>query len=374
MKTVSVSAKNLKKFVTFPDELYRNDEKYVPYLYGDLMKTLRKLLLAEKCYCAYLTLDDAGNALARILLTVAPNKQLKTDKCCFFSLYECVDDPEASRQILEAAREYAEGAGATHLSGTYFPYDPDNRRGILCEGFDSAPMIFTSYNPAYYNDQMTAFGFEKHTDTYEYRFRTDPEILEKVKKLGAFAMRHGRFRVDHADFGEIDRDVCDIRAVMDEASNEVIYQDAPGVNDLYGIMKQWRPFLNPDYLLIARENDTNRPIGVAIALPDFFRVIRKTGGKPGLLTLLRLRSMGKKIDGIRGILQYVIPEYQDRGVIVALYDAMRVSVEKNGITEVEGGTIMEKNAPSNTALTSIGAEVCHVYRLYVMPIGGGTDR
>lgn len=363
MQVLQVDKKLLKTFVRFPDVLYRGDDNYVPYVEADLTKTLKKLLFCDGTYTALLVCEGK-NALARVLFTVSKNKQLFTEKCGFFCMFECVNDQAVCNLLFGEMRRLLKLQGAEYISGNYFPFDPDNRRGVLCRGFDRAPLIFTSYNKPYYNDLLLGCGLQKQVDAYQYQMDLDRADYARIARIAEFSERRFDFRVDKIDFGNIERDIRDFHTVMEISSNEIIYQEAPSVDELRSIVKQWRAYLERDFILIARSNKDDSPIGAVMALPDFFQVIRKMRGKTdlkGLLTFLRER---KKIKSMRAIMQYVAPAYQNKGVIVALYNEMNKSVQKHGINYVEAGTIMEKNAASNSAIAAVGGKLARIYRIY----------
>ena len=368
MKVLRVDKNLIKTFVNFPDELYAGDDKYVPYMKGDLTKTLKKLLLDDKTYTALLVMDGK-TPLARILLTVDKNKQLNTEKCGFFSMFECVDDQNVCNLLLDEAMSLLKAQGAEYISGTYFPYDQDNRRGILVDGFDRAPLIFTSYNKSYYKDLLTCYGLKKHTDALEYKFDLHKITnYERIKRVAHYAERKFNFHVDTVQWSRIDSDIEDVHTVMEAATTEAIYQDAPSIEALKNIVKGWKNYLDKDYLLIARSNDTNEPLGVAIALPDYFQVFRKMRGRMDLRGLLVFARERKRINAVRAILQYVIPKYQAMGVAMAMYSKMFEALLNNGITYLECGTMLEDNPQPNDAIKSVGGQLARVYRIYYKEI------
>ena len=61
----------LKKFVKMADKLYAGDKFYVPYMRGDLLKTLKLLVLEQQTYTA-LAVEEDGEYVARVLFTVGP--------------------------------------------------------------------------------------------------------------------------------------------------------------------------------------------------------------------------------------------------------------------------------------------------------------
>ena len=363
MKVLRVDKKLIKTFVDFPDKLYAGDDNYVPYMRGDLTKTLNKLLLLDKTYTALLVVEGK-QTLGRILLTVDKNKQLATDRCGFFSMFECVDNQEACNLLLDEAVKLLKEQGAEYISGTYYPYDQDNRRGILVEGFEDSPLIFTSYNKRYYPTLLTNYGLKKQTDALQYKLNLESADFERYKRLGEFSQNRFDYRVDTVDWDNIERDIADVHKVMIVATNEIIYQDAPSIEALNNIVKEWKSFLNKDYILIARSNKTNEPLGVMMALPDYFQVFRKMRGRMDLRGLYAFATERKKIKSARAMLQYVIPKYQNLGVTMALYVKLLEGVFNSGATRLEAGTVMENNVQSNEAIKSVGGVLARVYRIY----------
>ena len=367
MKVLQVDKKLIKTFVDFPDKLYAGDDNYVPYMKGDLTKTLKKLLLQDRTYDALLVVEGK-TVLGRILLTVDKNKQLNTEKCGFFSMFECVENQQACNMLLDASVKLLKERGAEFISGTYYPYDQDNRRGILVEGFDEPPLIFTSYNKRYYSTLLTNYGLRKQTDALQYKFDLDTIDYEKYKRLAEFSQNRFNYRVDKVDWSNIDRDIADVHKIMLAATNDIIYQDAPTIEALKNIVKGWKNYLNRDYILIARSKETNEPLGVTMALPDYFQVFRKMRGRMNLRGLYAFATERKKIKSVRAMLQYVIPEYQNMGVILAMYFEMFRAILDNGVTRLGAGTIMENNVQSNEVVKSVGGKLANVYRIYYKEI------
>ena len=67
---------------------------------------------------------------------------------------------------------------------------------------------------------------------------------------------------------------------------------------------------------------------------------------------------------MRAILQYVIPEYQNKGVNFALYHAFYLACKKHGIVYAEAGTIMENNEISRRNVEKAGGVLNKIYRIY----------
>ena len=173
-------------------------------------------------------------------------------------------------------------------------------------------------------------------------------------------------KVDSLDYSRFDRDVADVAKIFASATTEINYREAPSVETIGRLAKKMRLFINPDLIKIARDKN-GEPIGFCMCLPDFNQLIRKTGGKLKPLTFIFGK---KKITAARGMLQYVIPEYQGKGIIGVLFEEIYRSFEKYGITEFEGGTIMEDNKKSIGVLEKFGGKITKVYRLYKKELNG----
>lgn len=357
------TASQLKKFVSMADGLYKNDPFYVPYMRGDLLKTLKLLVLKNKTYRA-LAVENGGKYIARILVTVAPDKHLGISNCGYFSHFECVNDFKVSRMIFSEACKILAEAGASYIQGPYFPYDQDNRRGLLVKGFEYEPMILTSYNPPYYADLLEDCGFEKHADTYSYALSYDRYDVGRIQPLTEKLKKRYGLYVRAADFSKIDREIDDVYSVIIAADKEEIYQSAPSRADIERIVKGWRAFLWEKLILICRRESDDKPVGVMMAIPNYFTVFRKMKGRTNPVALVRALYYRSRIRSVRAMLQYVIPEYQNHGVNFMLYHEFYKTCKNSGITAMEAGTIMENNYQSCRNVEKVSGILNKIFRIY----------
>ena len=357
------TAKQLNRFISMADDLYRGDPFYVPYMRGDLKKTLKKLLFENRTYTA-LIVEEKGRYLARVLFTVGPSKQLGLERCGFFSHFECVNDPACAGLLLSEMCRLLKEQGVTYVEGTYFPHDQDNRRGILVEGFEEEPMILTSYNPPYYKDLLEGFGFRKDFDTVSYRMDYNGYDIGRIEPLAQKVLDKFRLYISDVDFSNLDRDISDVHAIIQAATDDGIFQEAPTREDLERIVAGWKSFLWADLIHICRRQEDDKPVGFVMSVPNFYTVFRKMKSKTNPVALVKAFYWKRQIKGVRSILQYVIPEYQKKGVNFALYHALYHACVKRGIKYVEAGTIMEDNKASRRNVEKASGVLNKVYRIY----------
>lgn len=345
------------------DAIYRGDGLYVPYMRSDLLGTLKKLVLEEKTYTA-LVVEEGGRYLSRLLFTVAPSKQLKLERCGFFSHFESVNDRKCSDMLLKEMCRLLKERGVTYVEGTYFPYDQDNRRGILVEGFGDEPMILTSYNPPYYSELLEGYGFHKDFDTVSYQLDYGRYDIERIEPLVKKVLDRYDLYIAPADFSKIDREIDDVHAVIQEATTDIIFQDAPTKEDLRRIVAGWKSFLWADFIHICRRREDNKPVGFMMSVPNFYTVFRKMEGKTNPVALMKAFYWKKRIKSVRAILQYVIPSYQSRGVNFALYHEFYLSCRRHHINYMEAGTIMEHNEISRRNVEKASGKLNKIFRIY----------
>lgn len=363
-----IKRSEIRKFINFGDSIYKNDSDYVPYLRRDLIKTIRHLVFEKKSYRALCSFDQNGKINGRILLTVKKNKQLDTEHCGYFSHIEVVDNQEVFKDLMDEAVKVLKNMGAEYIMGPFFPHDPDNRRGVLVNGFEYSPMIFTSHNPKYYSNLFEQYGFEKLTDALEYEYCGNDETVKKIKDIAEKALVENDINISKVDMKHPDRDIEDIHRIMEIASTEVNFEHVIPKEEIYKIFKSWKVFLEPDFIFVARSNKDNSPVGFTMAIPNYYDLIRKMRGRLDLRGILVFLFCRKKIKGLRAVLQYIIPAYQHKGVSKALYWETKKSVDKHKIQRISLGTIMEKNGSSNGAIISLGGKLSRTYRLYYKAI------
>lgn len=352
--------RELKRFVLFTKSHYQDAPLYVQPFFGTLIKELKPLVLRQKTYTAIVHKDEQGVLDGRLLYTFSKH-QKHEGLVCFFSYFEAVDDQAVADEMFAHMEEAMKEKGVLHAEGTFAPYDPDTRRGVLVEGFEWEPTIFTSYHKPYYKALFERAGFQKAYDTVSIGTTANERVIRTAEALGNLAMRRFGGRIDPIDLKHPDKDIEAIHEILKEATTEANYQNAPSIEMIRSVAKEMGPFLEKDLILIAREKDTNRPVGFTMCLPDYNQLFK---GMNGRLYLLRFLWGKRRITRVRGMLQYVVPAYQGTGLLGALYARIYQYFPKHGIVDFEAGTILEDNLPSLTAFSRFGLTTRKIYRIY----------
>jgi len=351
--------KQLDAFVYFVRDLYKDCKHYVYPVFYILKRELKKLILKDKTYKALLFLEG-DIVLGRLLYVFAYNDKLDIE-VCYFSYLDCYDNQAVFNALFSYMEEDMKSLNVTYSEGTYAPYDPDNRRGVLIKGFEDDPVIFTSYNYSYYQSLFENYGYIKAHDTFSLELKKTDENVKKLNTLAKFFDRRFNIEVSPINLQDIDNEILDVHKILESATTEEIYQSAPSIEVIKAVAKNLKFFLEPKIILIAREKESKEPIGFVFCLLDYNQIFKKTKGRIKLLKLLRpLRHINRS----RGLMQYVVPKYQNSGLIGYLYKKVYDSFEELGITAFEAGTMMENNLKPFKAMEKFGAEISKIYRIY----------
>ncbi len=354
-----LGVKDLKRFIYFVKDLYKDNGHYIYPSFYIVLKELKKEVLKSKSSKAILFFDG-DQVLGRLLYTFKynPKNELMT---CYFSYFDCIDDPSVSNALFRYMEEDMKNNDIFYSEGTYSPFDPDNRRGILVKGFDDDPVIFTSYNYPYYEKLLINYGYRKIHDTVSLQPVISEENERKLNALVSMFKRRFNVEVSTIDLKNIDKELEDIHKIFDVATTEVLYQEAPSLEMIKKVAKNLKPLIKKEIVIIAREKDTKEPIGFAVCLLDYNQIFKLTKGRLNIFKFLRAK---KYINRSRAMMQYVVPKYQSSGLIIAIYDKIYEGFKKLGIKSFEAGTIMEENFKSMTSFSKFGGEVKKVYRIF----------
>jgi len=360
MITKVENKKDLKRFIYFVKDLYRNDPHYIYPLFYILKKELIQEVLKKKDYTAIMSVNNSGQIQGRLLYRMEYNPKEDRD-VCYFSYFDSIDSQAVTEELFQYMENDMLDHNVYYSEGSFTPYDPDNRRGILIKGFETDPIIFTSYNKDYYQTLLEQHGYEKVHDTFTVKPVINETTTKRLNTLGRFFDKRYDIDVDYIDFKSLDSEIADIHKVLLEADNEHIYQETPSIELIRSVAENLKLFLDKRIIRIAREHDTKKPIGFCFCLLDYNQVFKATKGR---LNPLKLLFAKKYITRVRGMMQYVIPEYQGTGLIGYIYKKIFDEFDNMGITEFEAGTMMEGNDKPVRAFDKFGGKISKTYRLY----------
>ena len=192
IKEVS-SKKELKKFVKFNIELYKNNPYHVPGLIEEELVTLdkKKNPAFEVCDAVYFLAYRDGKVVGRIagIINRASN-DVWSQQRARFGFVDFIDDNEVVDGIFKAVENWARENNMTEIHGPMGFTDMDHE-GMLIEGFDQLGTMATIYNHAYYPQQLERLGYVKDQDWHEFKIYIPEGVPDKHMRIRSEERRVG---------------------------------------------------------------------------------------------------------------------------------------------------------------------------------------
>jgi GNAT superfamily N-acetyltransferase len=362
------SRRDLRRFIDFPYDLYRDQPLWVPPL-----KIERRLFLSRR-QNPFFTHGEADYLLAlrgdrvagRISAHVnhAFNEHQKK-RWGWFGFLEFERDPEVLEALLEAAAGRLRDRGLESMVGPA-SFAMNDESGILIEGFDLRPMILQPWNPPHYPEMLEEAGMAKAMDLLMWnlevsgRDKVHPAIFELAEKVESEhgirvrPMRRRQLRKDMDAFAEV------YNAAWSRNWDFVPYSK----EDLDAYAQELQLAFDKNWFMIAERIDDGEVVGMAITVPDLNQVLERMNGRLLPLGWWKFLRKGKVIDRVRVGFLGVKPEYQHTGVAAKLFAEHFDAAERTPQTGGEMGWILETNKPMNRAMEGMGGEVVKRYRVY----------
>jgi GNAT superfamily N-acetyltransferase len=359
----------LRTFIKLPWRLYRNERNWVAPLLMDLKKRLdpKRNPFFKHARAQYFLAYRDGRAVGRVSAHIDRNfNEFQDNDWGLFGWFECEDDAEAARALLDAAAGWLRERGRDRMVGP-MDFTTNDECGLLIEGHERPPIILCPWHHAYYQRIFEQdLKLPKAMDLYMWslwvtgRDKVHPAIWEMADKLEA---DHGivcrGFR-KHDLYAEVSRFLEVYNAAWERNWGFVPLT----ADEVRHMAKDLKPILDENWAMIAERKDTGEVVGAALTLPDYNQVLAKLNGRLlpfGWITALRER---KKIDTVRVFALGVKPAYRHTGVAARFYQMHFDAAERTPQRGGEMGWILEVNEPMNRAMQGMGGEIVRRYRIY----------
>jgi hypothetical protein len=336
---------DLKKFVTFPDKLYKNNPYRVPPLHKFEYAILDKVSnpAFESCDAVYYLAYKNKKIVGRIAGIInGKYNELWEKSYARFGWIDFIDDYAVSELLLKSVEDWAKSKRINAIHGPLGFTDLD-MEGMLIDGFEEMGTQAVIYNYPYYKDHMEKYGYYKDTDWVQYEIQVPDEVPERLKKFSKLIK--AKYGVRSLKFSK-PKDVIPWAGKLFKTLNE-------SFKDLYGFVplsdgqiefytKHYFSAVDPKYLsFIVDKNDDI--VGFGITMMSLSKALIKAKGKLLPFGFIHILKALKKNDTIDMFLQGVRPDYQNKGITAIIYSETMQSFIDNNIKLAITGVQLEDN-------------------------------
>lgn len=363
--------KDLKKFVKFPTELYKDNKFYVPPMEMDEYKmTTKKNAHYSECEQQYFLAEQDGKVVGRIACVILyPYNEKNNSKYARFTRFDVIDNEEIAHALLAAATEWAKERGMEYIHGP-LGYDDLEREGLMTYGFDKVGSYITSYNAEYYQTYIESFGFVPDCKWVEWRFKMPMKPDERVERIA---------KIVETRYGFHEKHYRSVNQLIKHHGDEFFDLIDESFAELYGTMpfnaelrKQtiamFKMIIDLRFICLVFDKH-EKLIGFGLTWPSLAKAMIETRGRAlpfGFIKWLKAIKHPKAME--LGIIS-VKKEYQKLGVtgfiIKKLFDRIN-SIP--GIEYADTGVQLETNTGAITSLEMFERELIRRKTCYIKKI------
>lgn len=369
-KVVEVrTRRDLRRFIRFPDELYRNCPQYVPALHGDQARSLTRSASLRYCRRKMWLVLDGKKVAGRICAMVNPRyNELYGTERARFGWFDVVEDFEAARLLLETAEAWAAGQGMTEIHGPLY-YNTLGKQGMLVEGFGNIPPFNCLYNYPYYNDFVVRMGYAGEVDWLQYAMPADRGTTEKMERLAALLKE--RYGLREGSVDALKRDPEQVRnffrsyneTFADAVRNFIPFTDGEVEEEAKSVMR----FLSDRTSTVILDGQ-DRLAAFGICFPSISKALQKAKGRLFPLGWYYLLRALRRNDTADLMLTGTVPAWQNKGVSSLIHASVAGKMRKAGIVRAITNPQLESNATAVNVWAKYESELYMRRRCYVKKI------
>ena len=342
---------DLKTFVQFYYDLYRDCPHAVPFLFTDEIATLKKDKnpAFEFCEADFFLAYKEGKVVGRVaaILNKKANQRWNVQQVRF-GYFDFIDDLEVSKALMDTVEQWGRERGMTQIAGPLGFTDMD-REGMMVEGFDRLSTMYVNYNYPYYPQHIEKLGrFEKDNDYLEFLVKISDHVPEKIMKVSQVIEKRYNLRVKKFTRKEL---------VSGGKGREIFHIINKTYDGLYGFSQLSERQIDhyvDEYIKIAdldmvtgvEDATNNKLVGFGICFPSFSNAMQKTRdghflpfGWWHLLKVLKFH----KTNAIDMLLIGVLPEYRAKGANSLIFRDIVLQMLRHGYVFAEAMPQMETN-------------------------------
>ncbi len=341
-----ITSKDVRKFVDFPEKLYKGNPYYVPNLRIDEINKFdkRKNESFEDCEIQAFLAYKNNKLVGRICAIIQKlYNQKHNEKRVRFSRFDSINDIEVAKALFDAVEDWAKEKGMNIAHGP-MGYNDLDREGLLIEGFDQYQTFEEQYNHPYYPKLIEECGYKKEVDWLECRLFTPKQVDPKVERLSQAVL--SRYNLKIAECKNIkelvSRYVDGVFETLDEAYSN-LYGTVPFTDKVKkAVVSQFYLILRKEFIVIVTDKN-DKVVAFGLCFPSLSNAVNKSKGRLFPTGIFRLLKAKKQVDIIDLGLIAVKPEYQNKGLNAVVLNYMISQMIKLGVSAAETNLMLEDN-------------------------------
>jgi len=371
--------KLVERFIRVPWYINREhapSDHWVPPLLMDRRDYLnpKKNPFFEHAEVACWILHQDGRDVGRIAAVLDRDYiEFHNEQTGYFGMFECPNDPELAKALLDVASGWLRDQGLTKAIGP-LELSTNYISGALVEGFDRDPGINMAYNPPYYDELFKACGLVKARDLLYWGLDPQKPIPERIVRISKRIAERKGVTIRKMSFKDWDNEVLRTLEVYNDAWEKNWGFVPLSKKEYLHIAKDLKMVLHPDLAILAEVK--GEPVAFVLTINNLNPVFKKIDGRlfpTGIFRLAWDVMIKPDIKSGRLILLGIKGRFRGQGIDSLLFVETHKAGHNLGWTAGEIGWTLEDNIKVNRAIEAMGGFEISKYRVYELDTGATTE-
>ena len=338
-----VDLKNdLKDFINFPYQLYKNNPYYVYSLIDDnALFSQTKNISFDYCECRMFLCVEGDKVLGRIatIINHRYNEEHNVKELRFFR-YDVVNNLEVSTVLLNQVKKIAVENGMTSIVGE-MGFTQFSHYGLLTDGFEEYSSYSSRFNYPYVIEHLKKLNFKEDESWATYRITLPEEVDKRMEEMSKFILKKNELKLIPITTLKKSDDLTDLickSISLRLKSFDYLYGfNSISEDEIASIVYKFRMivqvsknFVNTTYYYVIVDKNEDI-VGFTLCIPSIAKLLSKQKVKimPTLAYIYnKANSKGDSIDLISFIVK---KEYQNTGVSLVLRNELYKACKNNNI-------------------------------------------
>lgn len=359
------NAAGARLFTAAAESVYRGDPNWVPPLPGEESETFaprRNPVLANMAARRWVLLKR--DAPCGRVAAFAPAHRPGVGYMGFF---ESPNDVHAAHLLLDAAEEWLCAHGRRECYGP-IAVTPRDRIGLLVDGFERPPMLFTPYNPPYYEALLQARGWTPHRSLRAYGWNDGYQDPRSVLPLAERATAGSPVRIRPLRMDRLTQETRLIARLINQTLAEAWHFDPISEREAAALASLLRPILDPTIALVAE--DEGGPCAVALGVPDVNWLWRRAGARLWPMGWARLLRWRRHIPQVRVMALGLERRVQRTGLAARMITQLHRAGRARGYVQGELSQVYDENLGMGRILDRMRFPVVRRYAVLARQVDG----
>ncbi|MBO9668099.1 MAG: GNAT family N-acetyltransferase [Bdellovibrio sp.] len=366
MSKYELREKDFEGFFQAPFEAYGSDSPYVSLFKPDLERFLNKKenpLFSKYGDFTYFVVYRDQRPVGRIVAHIHHSSNERHSlKWSYFGFFDCDQDPQVAKMLLEAAENWGRAQGAKEIVGN-MNLTAMQQIGVMTDLFENAPYSDQVYSPAHIASHLESHGYGKFfpSTTFELDLtQFDSESL--LKGRVATLKESGTVQLKTPSRWGLAKYLEHARLVLNAGFDKNPFFVPVTAEEFHFQAKDMMWVIDPRITTFAYQGE--KPVGVVICIPDLNPLLKATESRLSWKILshyFRFR-MNRK----RAVIIYysVTPDNHGQGTAgLMLYETVK-ALKASGYEKLAFTWIADENIGSIRQTERLGAKPLHRLHLF----------